>query len=162
MGPIHTILVPTDFSAPAERALAYARTLADSWGASLHLLHVIEDAFAGSIYMGMAAAPPEGYFEQLDQQSRARLGALLTDEEKQKYSAVIATRLGHAATEILEYAREHGPIDLIVIATAGRGAISRLVLGSVTDKIVRGAPCPVLTVHPHDRHDDTAEAPHAA
>ena len=47
MQPIKTILVPTDFSAPAERALAYARSLADAYGASLHLLHVIEDPFAG-------------------------------------------------------------------------------------------------------------------
>ena len=81
MRPIKTILVPTDFSAPAERALAYARSLADAYGASLHLLHVIEDPFAGGVYMGMVGAPPEGYFEDLDQQSRARLGALLTEDE---------------------------------------------------------------------------------
>jgi nucleotide-binding universal stress UspA family protein len=161
MQPIKTILVPTDFSVPAERALAYARNLADAYGASLHLLHVIEDPFAGGVYMGMAGAPPEGYFEHLDQQSRARLGALLTEEEKKKYSAVIATRMGYAATEILDYVRDHGAIDLIVIATAGRGAVSRLMMGSVTDKVVRTAPCPVLTVHPHDRKD-IAEVPHAA
>jgi nucleotide-binding universal stress UspA family protein len=161
MQPIKTILVPTDFSVPAERALAYARNLADAYGASLHLLHVIEDPFAGGVYMGMAGAPPEGYFEHLDQQSRARLGALLTEEEKKKYSAVNATRMGYAATEILDYVRDHGAIDLIVIATAGRGAVSRLMMGSVTDKVVRTAPCPVLTVHPHDRKD-IAEVPHAA
>ena len=161
MPPIKTILVPTDFSVPAERALAYARNLADAYGASLHLLHEIEDPFAGGVYMGMASAPPEGYFEQLDQQSRARLAALLTGEEQKKYSAVTATRMGYAATEILDYVRNHGAIDLIVIATAGRGAISRMLLGSVTDKIVRTAPCPVLTVHPHDRQD-ASEARHAA
>ena len=153
MQPIKTILVPTDFSPPADRALAYARSLADSCGASLHLLHVIEDPFAGGVHMGMAWAPPEGYFEHLDQQSRARLAALLTDEEQKKCSAVIATRLGYAASEILEYARDHGAIDLIVIATSGRGAVSRLLMGSVTDKIVRTAPCPVLTVHPGDRQE---------
>jgi nucleotide-binding universal stress UspA family protein len=161
MRPIKTILVPTDFSAPAERALAYARSLADTYRASLHLLHVIEDPFAGGVHMGMVGAPPEGYFEQLDQRSRARLSALLTDEEKEKYSAVIATRMGYAATEILDYVRNHGAIDLIVIATAGHGAVSRMLMGSVTDKIVRTAPCPVLTVHPHDRKD-VAEAPHVA
>jgi nucleotide-binding universal stress UspA family protein len=153
MQPIKTILVPTDFSAPAERALGYARNLADAYGATLHLLHVIEDPFAGGVQMGMVGAPPEGYFEQLDQRSRARLAALLTDEERQKYSAVIATRLGYAPTEILEYARGHGAIDLIVVATSGRGAVSRLLMGSVADKIVRTAPCPVLTVHPGDRED---------
>jgi len=158
MQPIKTILVPTDFSAPSGRALQYARSLADAYGASLHLLHVIEDPFAGGVYMGMVAAPPEGYFEQLDQQSRAHLEGLLTADDKRKYSAVCATRMGYAATEILEYVREHGAIDLIVIATAGRGAVSRLIMGSVTDKIVRGAPCPVLTVHPNDRGEATVPA----
>jgi universal stress protein A len=109
----------------------------------------------------MATAPPEGYFEHLDQQSRARLAALLTKEEHKKYGAVIATRMGYAPTEILDYVRNHGAIDLIVIATAGRGAVSRLLMGSVTDKIVRTAPCPVLTVHPGDRHDAVA-TPRAA
>ena len=153
--------MPTDFSAPAERALAYARSLADVYGATLHLLHVIDDPFAGGVYMGMVGAPPEGYFEHLDLQSRARLTALLTDEERRKYSAVIATRMGYAPTEILDYVRDHGAIDLIVIATAGRGAVARLLVGSVTDKIVRTAPCPVLTVHPHDRQEATG-TPQAA
>ena len=153
MQPIKTILVPTDFSVPAERALAYAQSLADTYGATLHLLHVIEDPFAGGVHMGMVGAPPEGYFEQLDEHSRGRLAALLTDEEQRKYSAVIATRMGYAPTEILNYVRDRGDIDLIVIATSGRGAVSRLLMGSVTDKVLRTAPCPVLTVHPGDRHD---------
>jgi nucleotide-binding universal stress UspA family protein len=157
MQPIKAILVPTDFSAAAERALTYARSLADAYGATLHLLHVIEDPFAAGLHMGMVAAPPEGYFEHLDQQSRARLDTLLTDEDKKKYAAVIATRMGYAPTEILDYVRDHGAIDLIVVATSGRGAVSRLLMGSVTDKILRTAPCPVLTVHPGDRHE-TAQA----
>jgi len=61
--------------------------------------------------------------------------------------------MGYAPTEILDYVRDHGDINLIVIATSGRGAVSRLLMGSVTDKILRTAPCPVLTVHPGDRHD---------
>lgn len=69
--------------------------------------------------------------------------------------------MGYAATEILNYVRDHGAIDLIVIATAGRGAVSRMLMGSVTDRIVRTAPCPVLTVHPHDRKE-TVGTPRAA
>jgi nucleotide-binding universal stress UspA family protein len=156
MHPIKTILVPTDFSAPTERALAYAKSLAEASGAALHLLHVIEDPFAAGVHMGMVTALPEGYFEQLEHQSRARLNTLLTEDDQQKYSAVIATRMGYAATEILNYVRDHGAIDLIVMATAGHGAIARLMIGSVTDRIVRSAPCPVLTVHPHDRHNGAA------
>ena len=158
---INTILVPTDFSAASGRALEYARKLADAHGASLHLLHVIEDVFAGAAYLGMMAAPPEGYFEQLDHRSRAGLESLLTEDQRRQYRAVFATRMGHAATEILAYVRDHGGIDLIVIATAGHGAVARLVMGSVTDKVVRAAPCPVLTVHPHDRAESGA-VPRAA
>jgi len=152
---IKTILVPTDFSAPAEHALAYACELADLSGASLHLLHVIEDPFSTAVYPGVVVAPPEGYFEQLDQQSRAHLISLLTEDQQRKYRAVFATRMGHAATEILDYALEHGAIDLIVIATAGRGGVARLLMGSVTDKIMRTAPCPVLAVHGRDRAEPT-------
>ena len=158
---INTILVPTDFSVPAQRALAYARDLADAHGASLHLLHVIEDPFAGANYMGMVAALPEGYFEHLDQQSRAHLESLLNEEERIRYRAVLAIRMGHAATEILDYVRQHGAIDLIVIATAGRGVVARLMMGSVTERVVRAAACPVLTVHAHDRAE-AAGAPAAA
>ena len=157
MPPITVMLVPTDFSPPAERALAYARQLADGCNASLHLLHVIADPIAGDAYMGMVAALPEGYFEHLDQHARARLTSLLTEDERRRYRAVFATRLGDAATQILTYVREHGAIDLIVIATAGHGLVARLVMGSVTGKVVRAAPCPVLTVHPHDRDETTGE-----
>jgi nucleotide-binding universal stress UspA family protein len=160
MRAINVILVPTDFSAASGRAVAYACTLADACGASLHLLHVIEDPFAGGTYMGMMSAPPEGYFEQLDLHSRMRLQSLLTEEQQRRYTLMAATRMGSAAAEIVDYARNHPAIDLIVIATAGRGAVARLMMGSVTAKVMRTAPCPapcpVLTVHAHDRTDAVA------
>jgi universal stress protein A len=59
--------------------------------------------------------------------------------------------MGQAATEILNYVRDHGAIDLIVMAASGRGGVARLVLGSVTNKMVREAPCPVLIAHAQDR-----------
>ena len=152
MPTIRNILVPTDFSEPSKCALNYARDLADAYRASLHVLHVIEDPFAGGgIYMGMITAVPPGYFEHLDQQVRARLVSLMTEADIRKYSAVFASRFGQPVAEILNYVSEHGAIDLIVIATSGHGAVARLVLGSVADKLVRSAPCPVLTVHAHDR-----------
>jgi nucleotide-binding universal stress UspA family protein len=153
MRPINVILVPTDFSAASDRALAYACALADTCGASLHLLHVIEDPFAGGAYMGMMSAPPEGHFEHLDLHARMRLQSLLAEEQQRRYALVSATRMGSAAAEIVDYVRNHPAIDLIVIATAGRGAVARLMMGSVTDKVMRTAPCPVLTVHAHDRAD---------
>lgn len=151
MQPVTTILVPTDFSAPAADALRYARSLAEVFGASLHLLHVIEDPFAAGTYMGLVMVPPEGYFEHLEQQIHAKLAALPGAGETQQCAVVFATRLGDPAAEIIGYVREHGAIDLIVIASAGRGGVARTVLGSVADKVVRAAPCPVLVVHPRHR-----------
>ena len=161
MRPIQSILVPTDFSDASGRALAYAREVADAFGATLHLLHVFENPFAAGAFMDMYTPAPEEYVEQLERQARTKLEGLLTEAQKVAYSAVFAARMGAAAPEILEYARQHGAIDLIVLATGGRGRVARLMMGSVADKIVRTAPCPVLTVHPHDRHD-AGEESHAA
>lgn len=149
---IKTILVPMDFSAASKRALRYACDVADAVGASLHIIHVLENPFAPGAFME-TYTPPGDYLENLDRQARAELEAQLTTEEKAQYSAVLILRLGAPAQEILQYLKEHGAIDLVVMATAGRGGVARLLMGSVADKIVRAAPCPVLTLHPQDRAD---------
>ena len=151
MRTIKTILVPLDFSAPSGRALAYARELADECGATLHLLHVFEDPFAAGAFMDMYTPAPDKFVERREVEVRKQLESLLTEAEKDRYSAVFAARMGLPLERILEYVREHGAIDLIVIAGSGRGRVARLMTGSVADKIVRSAPCPVLALHPHDR-----------
>lgn len=65
---------------------------------------------------------------------------------KQKYRATLVLRKGAAAQEILAYLREHDDIDLVVMATYGLGGVARLMMGSVADKILRAAPCPVVTI----------------
>ena len=157
MRPIKTILVPTDFSAASDRALAYAREIADGFGATLHLLHVIEDPFAAAGYMGWYTPNPGEYLERAERRAKTELDGLLIDDQKQKYSAVLVTRIGTPAQEILDYVTGHGAIDLIVMATSGHGRVARLMLGSVADKVVRQSPCPVLTVHPHDRAESAGE-----
>lgn len=152
MQAIKIILVPMDFSAASKRALRYACNVADAFGASLHILHVMENPFAPGAVMEMYAPPPGDYLEDLDRRARAELAAQLTTEETAKYSAVFILRVGAPAHQILEYLKEHGAIDLVVMATAGRGGVARLMMGSVADKIVRAAPCPVLTLH-SDRAD---------
>ena len=64
----------------------------------------------------------------------------------------MSTRLGNPAAEILDRLEEEPNIDLVVMATHGRGGVARLLMGSVTEKIIRSAPCPVLTLreHPQD------------
>jgi nucleotide-binding universal stress UspA family protein len=145
MKPIANILVPLDFSSASRSALTYACGLADVCGASLHLLHAFQMPLipGGSIEV---CVPDQQLFEQLQDDGRQLLNEALTDEEKRRYHAVLVQRSGPAVKEILGYVRERGDIDLIVMATHGRGGMSRLMLGSVADHVVREAPCPVLTL----------------
>jgi len=151
MHPVNTILVPTDFSPASRLALRYACQVADVFGAALHIIHVVDNPFAPADSSEMYAALPPEYLEEVDRLTRAELEAQLTSEEKARYSAVFVMRLGAPARQILDYLNEQRAIDLVVMATAGRGGVARFMLGSVADKIVRAAPCPVLTLHQPDR-----------
>lgn len=148
---LKTILVPTDFSDASQAALEYARGLAEKFGASLHVLHVLEDlaAHAWTTEVYVAALP--GVHEEMERQAQERLGALFTEEERGRFHVRSALRLGSPFVEIIRYARdEHA--DLIVMGTHGRGAIAHMLLGSVAERVVRKAACPVLTVR-HGSHD---------
>jgi nucleotide-binding universal stress UspA family protein len=149
---VKNILVPTDFSAGSQEAVRYAFDLASSLGASLHLMHVLENPFAPGAFMEMYAPPPAAYFDNLERQAEERLRSSLTEEQKARVRIELSTRMGNPPTEILDRLDEEPTIDLVVMATHGRGGVTRLLLGSVTEKIIRSAPCPVLTLreHPHD------------
>ena len=145
---ITRILVPTDFSATADAALDYAYVLADRFGASIELLHVLDDPFVAD---GMAA---EAYISEAPV---LRSSMLREAQERLRHRATpregvthIDTEVlfGHGARTIAEYAAERG-VDLIVMGTHGRTGFAHLLLGSVAERLVRTAPCPVLTVrHP--------------
>jgi nucleotide-binding universal stress UspA family protein len=160
MAVIKTILVPTDFAPASDRALAYARQLADAVNASLHILHVVDDPFAAGAYMEMHSFTPTDYLRQMEEAARTRLDSLLSDDQKSRYAAVLATRIGAPAHQILDYLRDVPAIDLVVMATAGRGGVARFMMGSVADKVIRHARCPVLTLDPYA--GPHAEAGHAA
>lgn len=152
---ISSILVPTDFSNTADAALDYAFVIAERFGAAVHLLHVIEDPFvagglAGEAYV--AEAPSMRAALMNDAQSRLAQRAVPRHPGGTVDSEVM---FGHGARTIAEFARERG-IDMIVMGTHGRTGIAHLVLGSVTERLVRIAPCPVLTVrHPKARAHHT-------
>lgn len=146
---VKNILVPTDFSAASREALRYACDLAVTLGATLHVVHVLENPFAPGAFMEMYSPPPAEYFTDLERQAEEKLTACLTPEQKQATGAVLTTRLGVPASEILDRLEEEPKIDLVVMATHGRGGVARLVMGSVTDKIIRAANCPVLTLREH-------------
>ena len=151
---ITRILVPTDFSTTADAALEYAFVLADRFGASLQLLHVLADPFMAD---GMAA---ETYVldvpalrDAMLQDARERLAHRAAPREKTTTRIETEVLFGHGARTIAEYAAERG-VDLIVMGTHGRTGVAHLLLGSIAERLVRTAPCPVLTVrHPRERKE---------
>jgi universal stress protein A len=146
------ILVATDFGEASEAALSYGRELARAFGARLHLVHVVEDI---SGRLSDLPNAPEAYIDfgrwQRDavDAADAELQKLLSDEDRRKLGAsAVAVLARTAAPALLEYARDHG-INLIIAGTHGRGVLAHLVMGSVAEKLVRLATCPVLVVrHP--------------
>jgi nucleotide-binding universal stress UspA family protein len=144
---IKTILVPTDFSEASETALKYAKALAEAFGSSLHLVHVVEDLLAHAWAAEVYVASMPSLREEIEKEATARIGAMVTDQECERLRVTTAIVAGNPFLEIIRYARAHD-VDLIVIGSHGRGPIAHMLLGSVAEKVVRKSPCPVLTVRP--------------
>jgi nucleotide-binding universal stress UspA family protein len=140
---IRKILVPTDFSDCSADAERYGRGLAEAFGASLHLLHVVQDPYTQPWAAEAFPAPLGDLLAQWEEQARRRILEGLP--EAARANATVVTQIGSPFLEIVRYAQEQ-QIDLIVIGTHGRGPIGHMLLGSVAEKVVRKAPCPVLTV----------------
>ncbi len=146
------VLVATDFSEASDAALLYGRELARAFAATLHVVHVVEDI---SGRLGDLPSVPETYIDyrrwrqDAVEAAEKDLNARLSDEDRQQLGATaVATVARTVPAAILAYARDHH-VDLIVAGTHGRGALAHLVMGSVAERLVRQAPCPVLVVrHP--------------
>ena len=152
---IRRILFPTDYSACAEGAFTHAAYLADRYEAELHLLHVTESE----------GDPLETCFDNfhltpVDLAADLHLPIPERDDRPTDQPVVIvsAEETGSApAPVILRYAEDHG-IDLIVMGTHGRRGLRRMVVGSVSEEVVRHAKCPVFTVRSHTTRDDDMDA----
>ena len=143
---ITRILVPTDFSEPSEAALEYARTIARQFGATFHLLHVVEaPVVTGPFSSEMYIPEPPGLVTELIQEAKLRLARRLLPSDKVHYSATKEVIVGLAAKTIVQCAGEQ-KFDLIVMGTHGRTGLAHMLMGSVAEHVVRSAPCPVLTV----------------
>ena len=145
------ILVATDFGEASDAALNYGRDLARTYGATLHVLHVAENVFARYAGDGATAFLPQMQSE-IENTARKRMEGLVTDEDRAMLHAkeVVLTALG-TAEAVVEYAKAH-TVDIIVMGTHGRRALAHLLMGSVAERVVRTAPCPVLTVR-HPEHE---------
>jgi nucleotide-binding universal stress UspA family protein len=147
------ILVPTDFGEAADAALSYARALARNFGSSIDVLHVAEDVatrmFAGEMYV---TVPSTTLQKDVEDAARKQLDERLIDNDPEplRVQPIVVTSNNPAAS-IVDYAKETG-IDLIVMGTHGRGPMAHLLMGSVAERVVRLAPCPVLVVR-HPEHE---------
>jgi nucleotide-binding universal stress UspA family protein len=142
-----TVLVPTDFTDTSMVAVKYGAALARAFQAKLCLLHVVHtgmgDDFISAATLGMLTSAQRSAGE--------RLAELLTTQEKGALRPEYVVRVGAADVEVVAYATEHD-VDLIIVATRGRGAIAHILEGSLADRLVRKAPCPVLIVR-HPEHE---------
>jgi nucleotide-binding universal stress UspA family protein len=143
---ITKILVPVDFSPHAERAVHYATTLAHRLGARLELLHVVEDPFVAGAWTSDVFLPyDDDLLRNLTDGAERELAARKESARALGVTADTAVITGRPMYSILEYAREGG-FDLIVMGTHGRTGLSHVFMGSVAERVVRQAPCPVLTM----------------
>lgn len=145
------ICVPTDFSDQSRHALRYAVTLAEQFGAELHLIHVVQDIVPTVPEPGLAILPTEEITRSLEQGAAEGLENLLPPEWNDKLRVVRKVLHGVPFHSITQYCKEEG-IDLVVIATHGRTGLAHFLLGSVAERVVRTSPCPVLTIR-HPEHE---------
>jgi nucleotide-binding universal stress UspA family protein len=138
---VRRILVPVDFSDVSNRAIQHAKELAMTYGARLDLLHVVEEIALPAAY-GME--PVNLVIPEVVENSERALADMAREEIGYEHIVVHALT-GYAVSTILDFADEND-IDLMVIATHGRTGIDRVLMGSVAEKVVRRAPCPVFTV----------------
>jgi nucleotide-binding universal stress UspA family protein len=145
MARIARVMVPTDFSAPADLALDYARDLAKQFGARVDLVHVFDDPFVSGAFVGDGTVMiPVETREALENQAREELARRHAAHASALPGSSTALLVGPPAKRIVEHAKENGA-DLIVMGTHGRTGLGHLLLGSIAERVVRTAPCPVLT-----------------
>ena len=134
------ILVPVDFSEHADQALTYAMELASKLGARLTLLHVIQRPMPGAGGMGVAL---ETYFQQVELMAGETMEDQARCAREAGLECEVAIVQGVPFQQIVDLATTK-QADLIVMGTHGRTGLQHLLLGSVAERVVRLAPCPVL------------------
>jgi len=141
------ILVPTDGSSGADRAVEHAIDLAKTYGAQLHVLYVVNEA---SLSAEVNSQQVIENFEEQGGEVTYEVAERAADAGVKDVREEVVHGVPHEA--ILEYAEDEG-MDLIVMGTHGHTGLDRYLLGSVTEKVVRTSDVPVLTVRLHDDED---------
>jgi len=151
------ILVPVDFSDFSTKALDYALAFADQFNARIVLLHVVEPAVYPESYMLVASALDD-LNNDLLRGAKQKLGALSKERIGNQVPSESLVRTGRAYSGITAAAQELD-VDLIILATHGYTGLKHVLLGSTAERVVRHAPCPVLTVR--DPEHEFVETPAA-
>ena len=146
MIPIHRILVPTDFSEPANAALKWATTLAKEFDSRLFLLHVVPEPYAYPWGTELSSLPLNEILTQSEEAARQRLGEMGAETGLPADRVTTHAVVGTPVDQVIAVVKEH-KIDLVVLGTHGRGPVGHFLLGSVAERVVRRSPVPVLTVH---------------
>ncbi len=143
---IKHILVPIDFSDPSKNALAFAIDFAGIFKADLTLLYVVEPViYPADFSFGQVTVPSMEV--ELTSNGEKKLRELATPAIEKGITVQTEVKTGKAFVEIVKYAREKD-MDLIIIATHGHSAFENVLFGSTAEKVVRKAPCAVLTLRP--------------
>ena len=143
---LHQILVPIDFSGHSRHALRYAIPIAEQFGASLHLVYVVEPTiYPADLGFGQVVYP--NFEDELVEKGGEELKTLVREEIGTKVRATTTVRTGKPHQELLLEAEEAGA-DMIIMATHGHTGVEHMLFGSTAERIVRNAKCPVLTVRP--------------
>jgi len=136
------VLAPVDLSNQTNLIADYAAELAKVYNAKLSLLHIVEQAAYPSVY-GVDPMTPE--LPNVEARAREAMEELADRIRPQAPDVRTVVTMGYAAREIVDYVEDHN-VDMVVMATHGRTGLSRFVIGSVAEKVVRTAPCPVFTL----------------
>jgi nucleotide-binding universal stress UspA family protein len=150
---ISRILVPVDFSPHSDHALRYAAAFAGRLDALVEIFHVVEEPVAAGAWSSEIPVPALSELrDRLIAEAERQLDQCRPLIERSDVRTVTTVRTGQPGQTIAEYAKAAG-IDLIVMGTHGRG-VSHLLMGSVTERVARYAPCPVLTVRARETHEE--------
>jgi nucleotide-binding universal stress UspA family protein len=146
---IEKVLVPVDFSPHARQAIVYAKELAADFRARLQLLHIVQREIMPAFYP-IEDRLPIDLAPKLEDRAKEELKNLLAQTEGPDVPADVYVLQGHPGHEIVQFAQDNDS-DLIVIATHGMTGIEHLLIGSVSEKVARHAPCPVWTVRTYGK-----------
>lgn len=138
------ILYPTDFSEGSSVAVPYVKDLASKYGAKVYVLHVVYDVAKSSGWY-LPTVDLESFFSEIHASAEKGLDRFVSETMGSIPGIEKAVVSGLPFEEIIRYVREKG-IDLVVMGTHGRSGIDRVLFGSTAARVVRSAPCPVMTV----------------